>query len=40
MKRTRRTLLLPVMVLANAPGIFQDLMSVVLHDLGNFAIAY
>ena len=26
--------------LANAPGIFQELMSIVLQDLGNFAIAY
>ena len=26
--------------LANDPGIFQELMSVVLQDLGNFAVAY
>ena len=26
--------------LANAPGIFQELMPVVLHGLGNFAVAY
>ena len=26
--------------LANAPGIFQELMSIVLQDLGNFAMAY
>ena len=26
--------------LANAPGIFQELMSVVLHGLGDFAMAY
>ena len=26
--------------LANAPGIFQELMSIVLHGLGNFAMAY
>ena len=26
--------------LANAPGMFQELMSIVLQDLGNFAIAY
>ena len=24
----------------NAPGIFQELVSIVLHDLGNFAVAY
>ena len=26
--------------IANAPGIFQELMSVVLWDLGNFSMAY
>ena len=26
--------------LGNAPGIFQELMLIVLHDLGNFAMAY
>ena len=26
--------------LADAPGIFQELMSIVLQDLGNFAMAY
>ena len=26
--------------LPNAPGIFQELMSIVLQDLGNFAMAY
>ena len=26
--------------LASAPGIFQELMSVVLPGLGNFAMAY
>ena len=26
--------------LANAPGIFQELMSIVLQDLSNFAMAY
>ena len=26
--------------LANAPGVFQELMSVVLQDLGKFAMAY
>ena len=26
--------------LANAPGIFQELMSIVLHGLRNFAMAY
>ena len=26
--------------LANAPGIFQELMSIVLQDLGNFAMTY
>ena len=26
--------------LASAPGIFQELMSVVLHGLGDFAVAY
>ena len=26
--------------LANAPGIFQEPMSIVLHGLGNFATAY
>ena len=26
--------------LANASGIFQELMSIVLPDLGNFAMAY
>ena len=26
--------------LANAPGIFQELMSIVLHGLGDFATAY
>ena len=26
--------------LANAPGIFQELISVVLHGLENFAMAY
>ena len=26
--------------LANAPGIFQELMSVVLHGVENFAMAY
>ena len=26
--------------LANAPGIFQELMSVVIHGLGDFAMAY
>ena len=25
---------------ANSPGIFQELMSVVLHGLGNFAVVY
>ena len=51
MRRTRRKLLLPVIEvvheynvmpfgLANAPGIFQELMSIVLHGLGKFAMAY
>ena len=26
--------------LANAPGIFQELMSIVLQDLGNFPMVY
>ena len=26
--------------LANAPGIFQELMTVVLHGLGDFIMAY
>ena len=26
--------------LAYAPGIFQELMSIVLQDLSNFAMAY
>ena len=26
--------------LANAPGIFQEFMSIVLHGLENFALAY
>ena len=26
--------------LANAPGIFQELMSIVLHGLGDFVMAY
>ena len=26
--------------LANAPGIFQELMSIGLHGLGDFAMAY
>ena len=26
--------------LATAPGIFQELMSIVLHGLGHFAMAY
>ena len=26
--------------LAISPGMFQELMSIVLHDLGNFAMAY
>ena len=26
--------------LVNAPGIFQELMSIVLQDLGNFAMAF
>ena len=26
--------------LVNAPGVFQELMSVVLQDLGKFAMAY
>ena len=26
--------------LASAPGIFQELMSIVLQDFGNFAMAY
>ena len=26
--------------LANAPGIFQELMSIILQDLGNFAMAF
>ena len=26
--------------LANAPAIFQELMSIVLHGLENFAVAY
>ena len=26
--------------LGNTPGIFQELMSIVLQDLGNFAMAY
>ena len=26
--------------LANAPGIFQELMPIVLHGLGDFTMAY
>ena len=25
---------------ANAPGIFEELMSIALHDLGDFAMTY
>ena len=51
MRRTKRKWLLPVIDirmntnvmpfgLANAPGIFYKLMSIVLYGLGNFAMAY
>ena len=46
--RTRRKLLLPVIevcvntmsCLLECPGIFTELMSIVLHGLGDFAMAY